>query len=266
MCVCVCVRPCVCMCECECVCVCVCVSVCIACRRACVRVCVGVRACVRVCVRACACVRACVRAYSCARLRERVRAPMRSCTCIYLRVYVHCSYRCPSSLTSNAQTHTADSFWFLTYRPGSHRHKQMQFVSDRSRPRDRTKCKMNVLFVVIHYLNNPQRAHALFFRFQTANKIPNGRVCLCKLYLRETMMNHECGFVFCLLFVRFHDGSSCFQTLSFKTVVWTRSKHIKDSKEHLFSMTRTHNLQIFGVIPFVKRQYDTKAKRLKTLR
>ena len=32
---------------------------------------------------------------------------------------------------------------------------------------------------------------------------------------------------------------------------------MKDSKERLFIMTQTHNLQIFGVNPFVKRQNDT---------
>ena len=43
-----------------------------------------------------------------------------------------------------------------------------------------------------------------------------------------------------------------------------RSKHIKSSKERLFIMTQTHNLQIFGVIPFVKlinereREYTNK--------
>ena len=30
------------------------------------------------------------------------------------------------------------------------------------------------------------------------------------------------------------------------------SKHRKGSKESLFIMTQTHNLHIFGVIPFVK--------------
>ena len=37
----------------------------------------------------------------------------------------------------------------------------------------------------------------------------------------------------------------------------TRSKHTKDSKERLFIMTRIHNLQMFGVILFVKLQNDT---------
>ena len=48
----------------------------------------------------------------------------------------------------------------------------------------------------------------------------------------------------------------------------TRSKHIKDSKERLFIRTQTHNLQIFGVIPFVKLQNNTKTtvKRLKTMK
>ena len=32
---------------------------------------------------------------------------------------------------------------------------------------------------------------------------------------------------------------------------------MKGSKEHLFIMTQTHNLQIFGVIPFAKLQNDT---------
>ena len=36
-----------------------------------------------------------------------------------------------------------------------------------------------------------------------------------------------------------------------------RSKHIKLSKERLFLKTQTHNLQIFGVIPFIKLQNDT---------
>ena len=36
-----------------------------------------------------------------------------------------------------------------------------------------------------------------------------------------------------------------------------RPKHIKGSKERLFIMTQTHNMQIFGVIPFVKLQNDT---------
>ena len=31
----------------------------------------------------------------------------------------------------------------------------------------------------------------------------------------------------------------------------TRSKHIKDSKEHLFIMTKTLNMLILGVIPFI---------------
>ena len=35
-----------------------------------------------------------------------------------------------------------------------------------------------------------------------------------------------------------------------------RVKHIKDSKEHLFIMTQTHNRHILGVIPFVKLQND----------
>ena len=35
-----------------------------------------------------------------------------------------------------------------------------------------------------------------------------------------------------------------------------RSKHIKGSKEPLFIRTQTHNLQISGVIPFVKLQND----------
>ena len=33
--------------------------------------------------------------------------------------------------------------------------------------------------------------------------------------------------------------------------------HMKDSKERLFVMTQTHNRQISGVIPFIKRQNDT---------
>ena len=37
-----------------------------------------------------------------------------------------------------------------------------------------------------------------------------------------------------------------------------RSKHIKCSKERLFIMSQTHNLHIFGVIPFVKLQNDKK--------
>ena len=37
----------------------------------------------------------------------------------------------------------------------------------------------------------------------------------------------------------------------------TGSKHIKGSKERLFIITQTHNLQIFGVITFVKRQNCT---------
>ena len=36
-----------------------------------------------------------------------------------------------------------------------------------------------------------------------------------------------------------------------------RSKHVKGSKERLFIRTQTHDLQIFGVIPFVKLQNDT---------
>ena len=36
-----------------------------------------------------------------------------------------------------------------------------------------------------------------------------------------------------------------------------RSKYIKGSKECLFIRTQTHNLQIFGVILFVKLQKDT---------
>ena len=35
------------------------------------------------------------------------------------------------------------------------------------------------------------------------------------------------------------------------------SKHIEGSKERLFIMTQTHNLQIVGVIPFVTLQNDT---------
>ena len=35
------------------------------------------------------------------------------------------------------------------------------------------------------------------------------------------------------------------------------SKHIKDSKERWFIMTRTHNLHIFGVIRLDKRRNDT---------
>ena len=34
----------------------------------------------------------------------------------------------------------------------------------------------------------------------------------------------------------------------------TRSKHNQGPKERLFVRTRTHNLQAFGVIPFVKLQ------------
>ena len=33
--------------------------------------------------------------------------------------------------------------------------------------------------------------------------------------------------------------------------------HAKDSKEGLFIMTQTYNLQILGVISFVKQQNDT---------
>ena len=36
-----------------------------------------------------------------------------------------------------------------------------------------------------------------------------------------------------------------------------RFKHIKGSKERLFIGTQTHNLLMFGVIPFVKPQNDT---------
>ena len=42
------------------------------------------------------------------------------------------------------------------------------------------------------------------------------------------------------------------------TVISTsRTKHMKGSKERLFIRTQTHNLQIFGVTPFVKLQNDT---------
>ena len=41
-----------------------------------------------------------------------------------------------------------------------------------------------------------------------------------------------------------------------RTRLRSRSKHIKDSKERLFIMTQTHNLQIFGVIPFDELQND----------
>ena len=40
----------------------------------------------------------------------------------------------------------------------------------------------------------------------------------------------------------------------------TRSKHINDLKERLFIVTYTHNLSVFGVIPFVKPQNDTVLK------
>ena len=36
-----------------------------------------------------------------------------------------------------------------------------------------------------------------------------------------------------------------------------RAKHTKGSKELLFIMTQTHNLHIFGVVPFVKLQNNT---------
>ena len=36
----------------------------------------------------------------------------------------------------------------------------------------------------------------------------------------------------------------------------TRSKHITDSKER-YSLGQKRNLQIFGVIPFIKLQTDT---------
>ena len=35
------------------------------------------------------------------------------------------------------------------------------------------------------------------------------------------------------------------------------TKHIKGSEERLFILTQTHNLQVFGVIPFVKLQNNT---------
>ena len=38
---------------------------------------------------------------------------------------------------------------------------------------------------------------------------------------------------------------------------FSRSKHIKRSKERLFITTQTYNLQFLGAIPFVKRQNDT---------
>ena len=37
----------------------------------------------------------------------------------------------------------------------------------------------------------------------------------------------------------------------------SKSRHIKGSKEHLFILTQTHNLKMFGVIPFAKLQNDT---------
>ena len=37
--------------------------------------------------------------------------------------------------------------------------------------------------------------------------------------------------------------------------VWIQTQ--KGSKERLFIMTRTHSMQIFGEIPFVKPQNDT---------
>ena len=40
-------------------------------------------------------------------------------------------------------------------------------------------------------------------------------------------------------------------------MTWTPSKHRKGSKERLFIRTQTHNLPIFGVIPFVKLQNET---------
>ena len=43
--------------------------------------------------------------------------------------------------------------------------------------------------------------------------------------------------------------------ISASLTMWKRSKHMKGSVELLFN--RTHNLQIFGVIPFVKLQNDT---------
>ena len=39
--------------------------------------------------------------------------------------------------------------------------------------------------------------------------------------------------------------------------VWHTANGIKGSKERLFITTQTHNLPIFGVIPFVKLQNDT---------
>ena len=39
-------------------------------------------------------------------------------------------------------------------------------------------------------------------------------------------------------------------------------RNIKSSKERLFIRTQTHNLQIFGVIPFDKLQNDTFKQQL----
>ena len=39
-------------------------------------------------------------------------------------------------------------------------------------------------------------------------------------------------------------------------IVWGRSKHMKGSKER-YLLEQKHNLQMFGVIPFIKLQNDT---------
>ena len=45
------------------------------------------------------------------------------------------------------------------------------------------------------------------------------------------------------------------------TVVGIDPKHIKGAKECLFIMTRTNNVHLFGVIPFVKSSNKTTLKQ-----
>ena len=50
--------------------------------------------------------------------------------------------------------------------------------------------------------------------------------------------------------------------------VYSKIKTQKGSNERLFILTRTHSMHIFGEIPFIKPQNDTKTtdKRLKTMK
>ena len=58
------------------------------------------------------------------------------------------------------------------------------------------------------------------------------------------------------LFIRINNDDVPSMSVSLKNQSST-VENTKGSKERLFIMTQTHNLQIFGVIPFVMPQNDT---------